>query len=408
MHPIALRILLRVLWPGLVPVLGVLIWLGMGEDTGDVAGSLQGLRYGALALAGLLGWRFHRSRVLFAALTLSLGAEALFAFGAETGSPVAEAVLVAGSVNLAFLALVGDRGLWSVAGVVTWLLLIVEAGWLLFLGGAEAHQAPDWLMSDVIAFPLGQLSLTMSASTVAGLGSGLVLLLCLSRREGPVDSGLLGALVALFVALAHPIHGATSYGLITTALGVLVLSVLETTYALAYRDELTGLPSRRALNQLLDRIAPPYTLAMVDIDHFKKLNDTHGHDAGDHVLRMVAFKLAAVGGGGKAFRYGGEEFTVVFPHSPLGDTVAPLEELREAIAGHNFVVRSSTRPRQKPAGSGKKKDKDKAPKRQTVQVTVSIGAAQVSDALPDPEQVLKAADKKLYDAKQAGRNQLKS
>lgn len=86
---------------------------------------------------------------------------------------------------------------------------------------------------------------------------------------------------------------------------------------MAYQDELTSLPGRRALKEYLLKLGSEYTIAMFDIDHFKKFNDTHGHDVGDQVLRMVASKLATVSGRGKSFRYGGEEFTLVFSEKSL-------------------------------------------------------------------------------------------
>jgi diguanylate cyclase (GGDEF)-like protein len=88
--------------------------------------------------------------------------------------------------------------------------------------------------------------------------------------------------------------------------------MMGTSYDMAYRDELTGLLGRRALNDRLKGLARQYVIAKMDVDHFKKYNDTHGHDIGDEVLKMVARQIGAVGGGGTAYRYGGEEFCVVF------------------------------------------------------------------------------------------------
>src|SRR5207253_10497288 len=112
-----------------------------------------------------------------------------------------------------------------------------------------------------------------------------------------------------------------------------------------YVDELTGLPGRRALNAALLKLGSRYTLAMVDIDHFKRLNDTHGHLVGDQVLRKVAAALARVTGGGHAFRYGGEEFAVIFPGCSVAETLPHLEGLRQSIGGSAFVVRTVGRPR---------------------------------------------------------------
>src|SRR5690606_30775184 len=88
---------------------------------------------------------------------------------------------------------------------------------------------------------------------------------------------------------------------------VLIVSLIETAYSLAFNDELTGLPGRRALNYALNSLEAPYAIAVIDVDHFKNFNDKYGHDVSDQVLRMVAGKLRDVGGGGNASRSGGEE-----------------------------------------------------------------------------------------------------
>jgi diguanylate cyclase (GGDEF)-like protein len=169
---------------------------------------------------------------------------------------------------------------------------------------------------------------------------------------------------------------------------------------MAYRDELTGLPARRALNDALLRVGGTYTVAMVDVDHFKKFNDTHGHDVGDQVLRMVAGRLARVPGGGRAFRYGGEEFAVLFPGKTVEESAPHLETLRAAVASATFTKRGLDRPKRKP-----KSPRARGASARPLAVTVSIGAGQArGSALP--EQVVKAADKALYRAKEGGRNRV--
>ena len=91
----------------------------------------------------------------------------------------------------------------------------------------------------------------------------------------------------------------------------LTLSMIFEAHHIAYTDELTGILGRRALMEHFLGLGKKYTVAMVDIDHFKNFNDTYGHDVGDEVLRRVARVLDGVKDG-RAFRYGGEEFTLVF------------------------------------------------------------------------------------------------
>jgi PleD family two-component response regulator len=142
---------------------------------------------------------------------------------------------------------------------------------------------------------------------------------------------------------------------------------------------------------------------MVDVDHFKKFNDTHGHDVGDQVLRLVAGRLAQVGGGGIAYRYGGEEFSVLFPDRDAADAAQHLEDIRGAIERYKMAVRGEDRPKN-PDDSQKLRINKAADK--TLSVTVSIGVAQPNEGRPTPARVLKAADEALYRAKQSGRNRV--
>jgi diguanylate cyclase (GGDEF)-like protein len=218
-----------------------------------------------------------------------------------------------------------------------------------------------------------------------------------------VIAGLGWALAAFALAL-HLSPAKHAVPLLTAAAGlVLVLGVLQETYRLAFRDELTRLPSRRALNERLKAVGRRYAVAMVDVDHFKSFNDSYGHDVGDQVLRMVAARLARVGGGGQAFRYGGEEFTVLFPGKGSDEALPHLEALRADIDDYRMAIRGSNRPRRKRAGKRRRSGTSSA---QTVSVTVSIGVAERSDRNDYPEAVIKAADKSLYRAKRGGRNQV--
>jgi len=140
-------------------------------------------------------------------------------------------------------------------------------------------------------------------------------------------------------------------------------------------------------------------VAMIDVDHFKKFNDEYGHDAGDQLLRMLASKLTKVLGDDKAFRYGGEEFCVLFSGQSIQDAIPHLETLRRAVEGSPLTLRGLDRPTQKP-----KESKSDGAQRQTASVTVSIGVAEAKDRNTDPEQVIKAADEALYRAKNTGRN----
>src|SRR5204862_5535300 len=130
---------------------------------------------------------------------------------------------------------------------------------------------------------------------------------------------------------------------------ILAASLIETSYVLAYHDELTGIRGRRAFNEALLSLDERYAIAAVDIDHFKSFNDTYGHDTGDQVLRMVAARLARVSGGGQAYRVGGEEFSIVFPGKSVAEVIPHVELLRKVIAASSFQVRGGEERRRNAA-----------------------------------------------------------
>ncbi|MNN51889.1 Response regulator PleD [compost metagenome] len=168
---------------------------------------------------------------------------------------------------------------------------------------------------------------------------------------------------------------------------------------MAFTDELTGLPSRRALKQDMMKLGFNYVIAMLDIDFFKKFNDTYGHDTGDEVLKLVASTIKEVTGGGKAFRYGGEEFTMLFPGKSINDVLPHLEELREKISKRAFTLRGNGRSK---SNSKKRSQGSKSSKQ--IYITVSIGVSQKSEKYKTPDAVMKSADTALYRAKKKGRN----
>lgn len=222
------------------------------------------------------------------------------------------------------------------------------------------------------------------------------------RNPRPLHAAQLVGLVGLFWMLPQTFILPFTLNIMCSQVMLMIAAaVAHEAYQMAFRDELTGLPGRRALNERLQRLGRNYVLAMSDVDHFKKFNDTHGHDVGDQVLRLVASKLSKVGGGGRAYRYGGEEFALVFAGKTLDECMPHLDELREAIAVYNIHLRNQeNRPQDDQQG----RQRRAGTRATSVSVTVSIGVAERMPEQRTAEEVLKAADKALYSAKSAGRN----
>lgn len=231
------------------------------------------------------------------------------------------------------------------------------------------------------------------------------------------------ALLVQYLRLPRPLHAAQLVGLLgvlwmlprvfiqpqalnimsSQVMLMIAVAVAHEAYQMAFRDELTGLPGRRALNEHLQRLGRQYVIAMADVDHFKKFNDTHGHDVGDQVLRLVAGQLRKIDGGGKAYRYGGEEFTLVFPGKTIEQCMPHLDVVRAAVEAYHLQLREKDkRPGDDQQGRQRRGSRSTA----SVSVTVSIGVAQRQAEQSSPEEVIKAADQALYNAKSAGRNRV--
>ncbi len=360
--------------------------------------------YVAVCFALLLGWRFDRSLLVFTTVVIALAIWLLNHYGARgdaIGRIISDVVAVLLPLNLLLVTLRKERGTFTLRGLLYWAIILVQPLfiWLLF-----HYQRYDWLglfdYSFITSTALEDLPLHQPALlsfTVALLFSGYRAI----RHHNPLNNAIFWAEALLLYTLLQSYSAALTTALFSSALLILIVAVLEISYTMAFRDELTGLTGRRALNQALMKLGNRYTIAMLDIDHFKKFNDTYGHDVGDDVLQMVAVKLNRVSGGGKVYRYGGEEFTVLFSGKDVAHALPHLEALRESIADSGFTVREKKRPEQKPEKSRKGSEKQ-------VQITVSIGVAEKGGELRDPAAVIKAADKALYKAKKAGRNRVAS
>lgn len=168
---------------------------------------------------------------------------------------------------------------------------------------------------------------------------------------------------------------------------------LDHSLELAVTDQLTGLHNRRymtgqlgALVQRASRGGDPVAALMIDIDHFKKINDSFGHDIGDEVLREFAVRLASnVRAIDLPCRYGGEEFTVIMPDTKLADAERIAERIRLHVAGSPFRV----------AGG-----------EELLTVTISIGVAATLGEGDTSEALIKRADEAVYEAKASGRNRV--
>lgn len=316
------------------------------------------------ALAEALAWIACGSALLMAALFGRWRAAFLaYALGATMlwpGLPSAGGfpLLALAGLSVPERWIAGPRMLFFAA--LPWLI-----GWAegLLAGHTPGWRLTPWLAAMVCALALAQWvwlgEALRLASALALLASGLAFL--------PEDAAPLSLVEASGIAAA-----------------LLLFGNIAASYRMAFYDPLTGLRNRRALEEALARLRGACAVAMIDVDHFKRLNDRHGHSVGDRVLQAVARALRRVRGA-EAFRYGGEEFCLIFRGRHAAQAKVRLDAARRSLARERLTI-----PGSKAKG--------------TIRVTVSIGVALGEGAGEDPFALRMRADQALYAAKEGGRN----
>ena len=289
------KIIYRLTLPGslLIVISALLVRVGVLSDPQSPL-----VRFFPLAVFGTglaLSAFFRRSRLFFALLVLFL-AELTFAFVLPHLAPRTSLI----TVNAVALLL----------PLTCWSWHFSKSAALFRRPGANACMVAAQIVAIwVLCLPalakaasqIGRVFAPLALSRWSGLSQSALLAFLLSavvitfplvRRYKAVESSLLWSLVAAFVALRT---AAVTHldGVFFAAGGLaLIVALIETSYAMAYLDELTQLPSRRSLNEALLKLGDSYSIAMLDVDHFKNFNDNYGHEAGDQALRMVASRLS--------------------------------------------------------------------------------------------------------------------
>lgn len=236
------------------------------------------------------------------------------------------------------------------------------------------------------------------------------LVVCVVKKKDKAFDYLSSSILSFFplytlshVGMAYQFPSNGKHAIIILSFLVISIILLHTIFRMywqrVYLDELTQISNRRALDEVLSTLSGQYSIAMIDIDHFKKFNDSFGHDAGDDVLKVVAQTLERHSGHAHVYRYGGEEFTLLFKGIDAERAFSYSDELKDIIGKRDFYIRQNSSRDKKDRGKMNKSEKKK------VQITISIGLADGKNIRP--VDAIKIADRGLYAAKEAGRNCVK-
>jgi diguanylate cyclase (GGDEF)-like protein len=229
--------------------------------------------------------------------------------------------------------------------------------------------------------------------------SGITLLFIFLRVAHSIYLLAIAVLASYALAYLSPL----SIILFASLASILCLfSAILSSRKMAFNDELTGIPGRRSMVQYAEELGPKYALVMIDIDFFKKFNDKYGHESGDDVIKLVASKIAKTGNRAKAFRYGGEEFTLVFDGKSIDEVRETIEDLRVKIESYPMAIRTHKRAKKSAVEA---RNRRQAPvKKEIVRITCSFGLAESVAGSKEFKAALKRADMALYKAKKGGRN----
>lgn len=353
-----------------------------------------------------LSWIFHHSREfnLFLLLTIIYVAldNYIWIDKLKVDSQLTYLLLVSLiPVNYLFNFLSRERGILNQYGIRRFVILIAQLYCIIWILEHPYPPIKEYFNFSYFNHSIFKATDITQLLILAIIISALIIFFRLLQNSSILISGIFSSLVAVTTAVHFYQQPQLAIIFLIIAGLLILISITINAYSLAYLDELTSLPSRRALNQHISTLGKNYSMAMVDVDHFKKFNDKYGHDIGDQVLKKLAGQLRQVRGG-KAFRYGGEEFTILFPNKNINETSLFCIELCEKVENSPFMLRNKKRPKTIKNETKKCKQAEAQP----LIITISIGIAERSQTLVTAEDVIKQADKALYKAKKNGRNQV--
>lgn len=339
--PKKLKIVRGWVWPGLLFLLLAILLATFGADASWLAAATGVYpRLVVYTAAFVLAWRFRRSRV--AAVLLGLFMMDLLlrpsssAFQPGVGS-IWDASGVLFLLMMPVVAAMKDRGVPSRRGFTQVAIVLAGLGsGLLFW--AVRPELLSWTWQPFLPWDLSELGLS-DAMLVAGLFALLLTGGLAVGRGHRLDKGFFFIAIAFLLALRGGSDSVESTVYLTMAGLILLVNVMEKLYSFSARDDVTGLPTRRALRQEIKRAGGTYALAFVGVDHYNDLYDRYGRDTSDRVVKRIAMHLGKTSVTGPVFRYDNKEFVIVYSGRGRDEVLGDLEMLRADIEDFRFALR---------------------------------------------------------------------
>jgi diguanylate cyclase (GGDEF)-like protein len=300
-------------------------------------------------------------------------------------------------LNLFIFSFQPLKGIFNKNGLIKFLFILTQFTLIDFytnrIGSLYSKETVDLYLSNIDSFFSYKIFGDYLFNTIPNLALFLFvititnLIIRAALSGATIDYSLLCVSITCFMATAYSKNSTALAIFYSASCLIIIISIIQHIRYIAYHDILTKAPTRLALFSDIKRLPNKYSVALIDIDDFKNFNDNFSHDVGDKVLTMTAKELAKIGGKGQLYRYGGEEFVIIFPNLTKNEAFGHLEEIRKKISEAKFVLEENSDKKQK-----------------NYNITISIGVAEKkrSDASINP--VIKRADKAMYKAKENGKN----
>jgi diguanylate cyclase (GGDEF)-like protein len=384
---------------GFLRPLGLPMWLQQ---------PIAALPYIVLTFGLIFGWYFASSRMILSLLVLALADRALTLLpttGADQETVRQTIVAITAflvPLNLLAFSILKEDSLLTLRGLMRLLLVLVQPVLLLWLCRPDQHDLAASFTWEYIPLRYMDWTPIPQPALVAFAVAMLLHVIRFTLHRDPLEGGAIWALCAIFVAYHTSPYGWQPTNFLMAAGLILFVTLLQSFYQRAYRDELTGIPGRLAYEEAIGQLGKRYSLAVIGIDQLSQYANTHGKPVSVQILKRVAPRIQAACAEGQVFRTTGEELTVLFPGKSATETMVTLDTVRKSLEAIGLFLRGQDRVWETQRGTKKAGSRDQA-----LPITLSIGVAEKLSASATLTLVIKSAYRALYEAKGIGGNVVK-
>jgi diguanylate cyclase (GGDEF)-like protein len=304
------------------------------------------------------------------------------------------------ALNFIIVTILPEKGIQNKNGIHLLLLMSFELMFLIWIVNLTPELFLKYLYYPYFVSEIFDLSPMYQSSIIINVIVFFILLIKAILKQQVVFTGYLGAFISIVLAQHFINTPITSMVYFSVACLILIMAISLNSYRLSKIDIITELPSLRSFKGQLKKLDDHFCIALVDIDEFKEMTDEYGQDVCDQILRMIASRSLLLGRKGFPYRYGDQEFALIFYDMQLHEANKYLATLCDSIANEPFMLRSSKRPFFKPNFTPSLGQSARNSKYKSIPISVSVGIAEKKPHHNNASDVLTTAREALDRAKE--------